>query len=264
LSLYKKMQNNAGFFLIAGPCVIESEETAYEIALALKNACQQRDILFIFKASYLKANRTSGSSFSGPGLDRGLKILNNIKTSLNVPVLTDVHEVTEAERAAEVVDVIQIPAFLARQTFLLEAAAGTGKIVNIKKGQFMAPEDMEAAAAKITSKGNHNIVLTERGTSFGYHNLIVDFRSFQIMKQFGFPVVYDVTHSLQRPSNSAISGGNPEFVPMMGKAALATNMVNGIFLETHPEPAKAKSDSQSMIKLESISDLLDSWQKTKE
>jgi len=127
-----------------------------------------------------------------------------------------------------------------------------------------APEDMEAAAAKITSKGNHNIVLTERGTSFGYHNLIVDFRSFQIMKQFGFPVVYDVTHSLQRPSNSAISGGNPEFVPMMGKAALATNMVNGIFLETHPEPAKAKSDSQSMIKLESISDLLDSWQKTKE
>ncbi len=262
MSLYKKMQNNDRFFLIAGPCVIEDEDTTYEIASALKNACQQRDILLIFKASYLKANRTSGSSFSGPGVDHGLKILSNIKKSLNIPILTDIHEVSEAEKAAEVADVIQIPAFLARQTFLLEAAASTARIVNVKKGQFMAPEDMEAAAAKITAKGNHNILLTERGTSFGYHNLIVDFRSFQIMNQLGFPVVYDVTHSLQRPSNSTTSGGNPEFVPMMGKAALATNMVKGIFLETHPEPSKAKSDSQSMVKLDSLNDLLDSWLKT--
>jgi len=258
MSLYKTLSDDKGFFLIAGPCVVEEEALMMKVAHRLLQETTQRNIPLIFKSSYKKANRTSIDSPTGVGLDEGLRILQKIKERFNLPILTDVHETIEVDAVAEVADIIQIPAFLSRQTDLLLAMARTGRIVNIKKGQFMAPQDMKAAADKVLSENNYNILLTERGTSFGYHNLVVDFRSFSIMKDLGYPVIYDVTHSLQQPSKDKVSGGTPEFVPMMAKAALATGKVDGLFIETHPTPKKALSDATSMLELNKIPRLLDS------
>ncbi|HPB19076.1 MAG TPA: 3-deoxy-8-phosphooctulonate synthase [Candidatus Cloacimonas sp.] len=257
-TLYSELSSCKNFFLIAGPCVIEEESIMFTIAEALKKLCARKAIPLVFKASYKKANRSSLNSFSGPGMEEGLKLLNKIKQEFEVPVLTDVHECVEVASAAEVCDILQIPAFLSRQTELITAVAATGKIINIKKGQFMAPEDMQLAAEKASSTGNKQILLTERGTTFGYHNLVVDFRSFGIMHEYGYPVVYDVTHSLQRPSLGNFSGGNPEFALPMAKAAIATGMVKGLFIETHPEPHKAKSDAASMLPLAKMESLVES------
>ena len=257
MSLYKLLSKNEKFFLIAGPCVVEDESLMMQVAEKLLVETQKRGITFIYKSSYKKANRTSIDSPTGVGLNEGLKILQKVKKRFNVPILTDVHETTEVDAVAEVADIIQIPSFLSRQTDLLLAMARTGLIVNIKKGQFMAPQDMKAAAEKVLSVNNYNILLTERGASFGYHNLVVDFRSFAIMKKLNYPVVFDVTHSMQQPSIGDVSGGTPEFVPMMARAALATGMVDGLFIETHPNPKEALSDSQSMLELSKIPDLLD-------
>ena len=256
MSLYDKLVHNKPFFLIAGPCVVESYDLVMQVAERLTELTSREGLLFIFKSSYLKANRTSETSYSGPGQEEGLKILEQVKREFKIPILTDIHEACEAEAAAEVADILQIPAFLCRQTFLLKAAARTGRIVNIRKGQFLAPGDMKAVSEKVMTENNTQILLTERGTFFGYRNLIVDFRSFPIMKQIGFPVVFDMTHSLQMPSISTVSGGTPEFAPMMAKAALATGMVNGLFMETHPEPSEALSDAMSMIKLDLVPQIL--------
>ena len=256
--LYTELASSQNFFLIAGPCVIEEESIMFTVAETLKELCARKGIPFVFKSSYSKANRSSVNSFSGPGREEGLKILSKIKQEFEVPVLTDVHECVEVASAAEVCDILQIPAFLSRQTELIRTAAVTGRIINIKKGQFMAPEDMKLAAEKASSTGNKQVLLTERGTTFGYHNLVVDFRSFAIMHKFGYPVVYDVTHSLQRPSVGNYSGGNPEFALPMAKAAIATGMVKGLFIETHPEPQQAKSDSASMLPLAKMEALLES------
>jgi 2-dehydro-3-deoxyphosphooctonate aldolase (KDO 8-P synthase) len=223
----------------------------------LKELCQREGITLVFKSSYRKANRSSANSATGPGTEKGLNILAKIKTQFGLPILSDVHECAELSEAAEVCDILQIPAFLSRQTDLIAGAANTQRIVNIKKGQFMAPEDMIHAAAKAKETGNNHILLTERGSSFGYHNLVVDFRGFAIMQAFGYPVVYDVTHSLQRPSQGNTSGGNPEFAAMMACAAIATGMVKGLFIETHPEPHKALSDAASMLPLNQMEALLD-------
>jgi len=263
MELYKELRSCDKFFLIAGPCVVEDEKTMMQVAEKLVEITQNRGIPFIFKSSFRKANRTSIESPTGPGITKGLEILLKIKNELNIPILTDVHEINEVAEVAEVADILQIPAFLSRQSDLIFAAAKTGKIVNIKKGQFMAPEDMKNAAGKILAAGNENILLTERGTSFGYHNLVVDFRSFAIMKQLGYPVVYDVTHSLQRPSQNRTSGGTPQYIELMAKAALATGMVDGLFIETHPNPAEALSDASSMLPLNELPELLDACLKIK-
>ncbi len=263
MKLYEELKSCEKFFLIAGPCVVENEKMMMQIAGELIEMTQKRGIQFIFKSSFKKANRTSIESPTGPGLIKGLEILSKIKKEFNVPILTDIHEINEIEEAAKVADILQIPAFLSRQSDLIFAAAKTGRIVNIKKGQFMAPEDMRNAAGKILVANNNNILLTERGTSFGYHNLVVDFRSFAIMKQLGYPVVYDVTHSLQRPSQNKTSGGTPQFAKMMAKAALATGKVDGLFIETHPNPAEALSDANSMLALTELPELLDSCLKIK-
>ncbi|MCF7794618.1 MAG: 3-deoxy-8-phosphooctulonate synthase [Candidatus Cloacimonetes bacterium] len=257
MDLFSELRNEKRLFLLAGPCVVENEATMFKTAEFLKEETSKRDITFVFKSSYKKANRTSISSPVGVGLEEGLKLLQKIKKQFEVPILTDVHETTEVQSVAEVADILQIPAFLSRQTELLIEAGRSGKIVNIKKGQFMAPLDMKAATEKVISVNNYNILLTERGTSFGYHNLVVDFRSFAILKQLKFPVVYDVTHSLQQPSIGNVSGGTPEFVPMMARAAVATGMVNGLFIETHPNPVDALSDAQSMLPLHQIPEVLD-------
>jgi 2-dehydro-3-deoxyphosphooctonate aldolase (KDO 8-P synthase) len=235
-------------FIIAGPCVAESKEMLWETAETLSKICNKLILKLIFKASYKKANRTNIKSFTGIGDKIALQYLKEIADSFKIQVLTDVHSPEEAEMASSYVDVIQIPAFLSRQTDLLLAAGKTGKIVNIKKGQFMAPEDMKQAADKVASTGNNNIMLTERGTSFGYHNLVVDFRSLVIMKDFGYPVVYDATHSLQQPSAGEQSGGTPRYIPALSRAAAAVG-VDGIFFETHPEPSKALSDSATQLPL---------------
>jgi len=257
-SLYGILQNSRLFFLIAGPCVIEDEAIMMQTAENLTELTARLQIPFVFKASFQKANRTSADSFQGPGLEQGLALLNKIKTAFSIPIITDVHESTDVAAVSDVCDIIQIPAFLSRQTPLLQAAAKTGKIINIKKGQFMAPEDMQSAANKVSTMQNNQILLTERGTSFGYHNLVVDFRSFDIMHKIGFPVVYDVTHSLQKPSVTKQSGGNPEYVQMMAQAALATCLVKGLFIETHPQPEKALSDAASMISLAKLPAILES------
>lgn len=250
------LNNTKDLFLIAGPCVVETEKITFEIAKRLKDITARLNMPFIFKASYKKANRTSGSSFRSIGVMESLDILGNIRQKLNIPVLTDVHSEIEAEIAAEFADVLQIPAFLCRQTELLEAAAETGRIVNIKKGQFLAPEDMLYQYKKVTAAGNSNVMVTERGSTFGYNNLVVDMRSLEIMKKFGCPVIYDATHSVQMPSKEGgVSGGNPEFIEPLAKAAAAVG-INGIFIETHPNPAKALSDASSMLKLEKIPALL--------
>ncbi len=257
MSLYKDLNRQDTFFLIAGPCVVENESLMFQIAEKLVEETSKRGITFVFKSSYKKANRTSITSPVGIGLEEGLRLLQKIKEKFSVPLLTDVHETIEVEQVAEVADILQIPAFLSRQTELLTAMGRSGRIVNIKKGQFMAPEDMKAAAEKVLCVNNYNILLTERGASFGYHNLVVDFRSFAIMKQLHFPVIFDVTHSLQQPSLGNVSGGTPEFAPMMARAAMATGMVNGLFIETHPKPIEALSDSQSMLPLDKIPQVLD-------
>lgn len=241
--------------VIAGPCVVENYEITYETAKRAKEITSELGMPFIFKSSYKKANRTSLKGFSTIGEKIALEILAQIKKELNVPVLTDIHSEPEAEMAAEYVDVLQIPAFLCRQTELLIAAGKTGKAVNIKKGQFMAPEDMKYAAEKVASTGNDKILLTERGTTFGYHNLVVDMRSLPIMRATGYPVVIDATHSVQLPSIGEKSGGKPEFIFHIARAAVAVG-VDAIFLETHPEPLKALSDSASQLKLDFLYDLL--------
>jgi 2-dehydro-3-deoxyphosphooctonate aldolase (KDO 8-P synthase) len=243
-------------FLIAGPCVIESETHARGMAERVAKIAADAGVPYIFKASYDKANRSSGKAFRGPGLAEGLRVLAKIKAELRVPVLTDIHEPSQAAPAAEVVDILQIPAFLARQTDLLLAAAKTGRIVNVKKAQFLSPWDMGNVAEKIAAAGNANIILTERGASFGYNNLIVDMRSFPVMKKFGYPVVYDVTHSIQLPGGQGhASGGQPEFIESLARAGVAAG-VDGIFLETHDNPAAALSDGPNALPLAQLPQLL--------
>src|ERR1700690_1068266 len=234
-------------FLIAGPCVIETEAHARKMAESVAKIAADAGIPYIFKASYDKANRSSVKAFRGPGLTEGLRILAKIKSDLHLPILTDIHEASQAAPAAEVADILQIPAFLARQTDLLLTAAKTGRIINVKKAQFLSPWDMGNVAEKIASSGNPNIILTERGASFGYNNLVVDMRSFPVMKKFGYPVVYDVTHSVQLPGGQGhASGGQPEFIEPLARAGVATG-VDGIFLETHDNPAAALSDGQNAL-----------------
>jgi 2-dehydro-3-deoxyphosphooctonate aldolase (KDO 8-P synthase) len=238
-------------FLIAGPCVIESEEHAIRMAEIIKGVTKSLDFPFIFKASYDKANRTSIRSFRGPGLKEGLRILKKIKNELNLPVLTDVHETADVAKVAEVVDVLQVPAFLSRQTDLVVAAALSGRVVNIKKGQFVAPWDMRHAVEKCREAGNAQVFLTERGASFGYNNLVVDMRSLAIMRRFA-PVIFDATHSVQLPSSQsddkgpAVSGGQPEFIPVLARAAVAAG-VDGVFMEVHDNPKEAKSDGANAL-----------------
>ena len=243
--------------LIAGPCVIESEAHAIDTALALRDIARRAGVPFIFKASYDKANRTSGASFRGPGLTEGVRVLGRVREAAGVPILTDIHEPSQAAAAADVADVLQIPAFLSRQTDLIEAAARTGRAVNLKKGQFLAPLDMRHAIAKVTAAGNQNVIVTERGVSFGYHNLVVDMRAFPIMRTLGFPVVYDVTHSLQLPgAGDGVTAGQAEFIEPMARAGVAAG-VDGVFMEVHQEPSRAKSDAQNALKLDRLPALLD-------
>jgi 2-dehydro-3-deoxyphosphooctonate aldolase (KDO 8-P synthase) len=244
------------FFLIAGPCVIENEELVFETAKKLKEITDKLNLDFVFKTSYDKANRTSIKSFRGPGLEKGLAIIKEIKKALNIKVLTDVHDVHDVEKVAEVVDVIQIPAFLSRQTDLILEVSRTGKIVNVKKAQFMAPWDIKFVIEKIESVGNRNIWITERGYIFGYNNLVVDFRSIVIMKKFGYPVIYDATHSLQKPSaGNGFSGGEREFIPYLARAAVAVG-IDGLFMEVHPNPENALSDAQTQYPLSQLENLL--------
>lgn len=242
--------------LIAGPCVIESEEFAISLARRLNEISLALETPLIFKASYDKANRTSISSFRGPGIVEGLKILKSIKEEVGLPILSDVHRISEMPRAAEVLDVIQIPAFLCRQTDLLVEAGKTGKPINVKKGQFLAPWDMAHVAEKITSTGNEQILITERGTSFGYNNLVSDIRSLPIIRELGFPVIYDATHSVQFPGGAGkASGGKREFVPYLARAAVGAG-VDGVFLEVHPNPEQALSDGANSLELDALPSLL--------
>jgi 2-dehydro-3-deoxyphosphooctonate aldolase (KDO 8-P synthase) len=243
-------------FLIAGPCVIESETHARMMAERVARIATDAGVPYVFKASYDKANRSSLTSFRGPGLKEGLRILGKIKTDLKLPILTDIHEAAHAEPAAEVVDILQIPAFLARQTDLLVAAGKTGRGINVKKPQFVSPADMKNVVEKIASTGNTNIILTERGSSFGYQNLIVDFRGIPQMKKLGYPVVFDATHSVQLPGGQGqASGGQPEFIDPLARAAVAAG-VDGIFIETHDNPAKALSDGANALPLDQLAGLL--------
>ena len=245
-------------FLIAGPCVIESEEHALKMAEAISAVARKLSVPFIFKASYDKANRTSIKSFRGPGLEEGLRILAKVKQQIKVAVLTDVHEAADVPAVATAVDVLQIPAFLCRQTDLLVAAAKHARAINIKKGQFVSPWDMRHAVQKVRDSGNHNVFLTERGSSFGYNNLVVDMRSLAIMRQFA-PVVFDATHSVQLPSaganGQAVSGGQPEFIPLLSRAAVAAG-VDGVFMEVHDNPAQAKSDGANALDLKNLEGVL--------
>jgi 2-dehydro-3-deoxyphosphooctonate aldolase (KDO 8-P synthase) len=242
--------------LIAGPCVIESASHALMIAETLARITQQLGVPFIFKASYDKANRTSIKSFRGPGLSEGLKTLATIKSRLRLPILTDIHDASQAAAAAEVADVLQIPAFLSRQTDLLVAAAKTGRTINIKKGQFLAPEDMKHAIEKVTTSGNSSIFVTERGFSFGYHNLVVDMRAFPMLRNLGWPVVYDATHSLQLPGGGdGVTAGQAEYIEPLAAAAVAAG-IDGLFVEVHDNPAMAKSDAQNALALDRLEPLL--------
>jgi 2-dehydro-3-deoxyphosphooctonate aldolase (KDO 8-P synthase) len=243
-------------FLIAGPCVIESESHALTMAERVAKIASDAGVPYIFKASYDKANRSSIKAFRGPGLSEGLRILAKIKADLHLPILTDIHDGSQAAPAAEVADILQIPAFLARQTDLLLAAAKTGRIINIKKAQFLSPWDMGNVTEKVVSSGNRNIILTERGASFGYNNLVVDMRTFPILQKFGYPVVYDVTHSIQIPGGLGhASGGQPEFIETLARAGVATG-VDGLFLETHDNPAAARSDGPNALPIAQLPQLL--------
>jgi len=247
---------DAPLVLIAGPCVVENREMILKTARVIVRIARRRNIPFIFKSSYKKANRTSGDSFSTIGIDEALAILSEVRDEFGVPVLTDIHSPEEARMAAEVADVLQIPAFLCRQTDLLQAAGRTGKVINIKKGQFLAPQDMKLAARKVAMTGNKKILLTERGTTFGYHNLVVDMRSLAIMQESGYPVVLDATHSVQLPGGETTrSGGQPQFIFPIARAGVAAGC-DALFIETHPNPARALSDSASQLKLDRLDDLL--------
>lgn len=251
-----KNTNSGNFFLLAGPCVVEGEEMLYETATRIKQITDRLQIPFVFKASYRKANRSRIDSFTGIGDKAALELLSRVRADLQVPVVTDIHSAAEADMAAQYVDILQIPAFLCRQTDLLEAAAKTGKIVNIKKGQFLAPAAMQFAAQKVIDSGNQKVMLTDRGTMFGYHDLIIDYRGIPEMQAFGYPVVLDITHSLQQPNQaSGVTGGRPDLIETVAKAGIAVG-ADGIFLETHPNPAVAKSDGANMLKLDYLDNLL--------
>jgi 2-dehydro-3-deoxyphosphooctonate aldolase (KDO 8-P synthase) len=250
-----KIGNGNPFALIAGPCVVENKDITFQTAETLVSLSEQFRIPLIFKSSYKKANRTSGNSFTTLGEEQALAILSDVRKEFHVPILTDIHLPSEATMAAEVADVLQIPAFLCRQTELLEAAGKTGKVVNIKKGQFLAPSDMRYAAQKVAATGNDRILLTERGTTFGYHNLVVDMRSLPIMRSSGYPVVLDATHSVQIPSESQQSGGQPEFIFPIARAGAAVG-IDALFIETHPNPAQALSDAASQLPLSQVRELL--------
>lgn len=250
---YLKSDN---LFLLAGPCVIEEEGITLRIAEKLIDITDKLSMPLVFKGSFRKANRSRVDSFTGIGDEKALKILRKVKESLGVPTVTDIHESHEATMAAEYVDILQIPAFLCRQTELLVAAAKTGKVVNIKKGQFLSPEAMKFAAQKVTDSGNDKVILTERGTTFGYGDLVVDYRGIPTMKEFGFPVVMDITHSLQQPNQSSgVTGGQPQLIETIAKAAVAVG-VDGLFIETHPDPKSAKSDGANMLPLDQLEGLL--------
>ena len=262
--LWKAISNPRNLSLIAGPCVIESEELCFEVAAAMLKTCRRLGIPYIFKASFDKANRSSGKSFRGPGLKDGLAVLQRVRMRFGIPVLTDVHTEEQVDAAAEVCDVLQIPAFLCRQTDLINAAVRTGKIVNIKKGQFLAPNDMANVSKKAEAAGGRKLLLTERGTTFGYNNLVADMRSIPIMQQFGWPVIFDVTHSVQLPGGAGDkSSGQREFAPVLARAAVASG-VNGLFIETHPNPTRALSDGPNMIPLAAMSALLKTLLRIKE
>lgn len=251
-----KFGGNNPLLIIAGPCVIESRDIVFYAAERLKKICDTVGLPFLFKSSYDKANRTSLSSFRGPGMEKGLKILSDVRTKFGVPVISDVHSVEEVKSASHVLDVLQIPAFLCRQTDLILAASTAGKPVNIKKGQFLSPWDMKNIIDKFTSTGNQSLFVTERGTSFGYNNLVVDFRGLPVMRSFGYPVIFDVTHSLQLPGGMGkSSGGQREFAGPLARAAVAVR-VDGLFMEVHPEPEKALCDGPNMMRLDEVEKLL--------
>jgi len=252
--------NNEKLLLLAGPCVIESYQECQIIASTMQQICQDLNINYVFKASFDKANRTSIDSFRGPGLQKGLQILQKIKEEFNLPIVTDIHDPQQAKPVAQVADILQIPAFLCRQTDLLIAAGNTGKTVNIKKGQFLAPEDMKPLATKIETTKNNKILLTERGTTFGYHNLVVDMRSLITMAELNYPIIFDATHAVQTPGgNGNSSGGRREFVYPLARAAAATG-IDGLFLEVHPNPNLAKSDGTNMLKLQDVRQILEKVQ----
>lgn len=257
-ALFSKQQyNKNNFFLIAGPCIVESEELVMEVAEKVSAICKRLEIPYIFKASYRKANRTSGSSFTGIGDETAMEIVRKAGEKFNVPTTSDIHAHEEAAVAAKYLDILQIPAFLCRQTDLLEAAAKTGKIVNVKKGQFLSGPSMKFAVEKIKHAGNDNVWLTDRGNMFGYQDLVVDYRNIPWMKEIGVPVIMDCTHSLQQPNQtSGITGGNPQLIETIAKAAIATG-ADGLFIETHPNPAVAKSDGANMLKLDLLEQLLE-------
>lgn len=251
-----RVGGGAPLLLVAGPCVIESEAHAIDIAQAVREIARRAGVQFVFKASYDKANRTSGRSFRGPGLTEGLRVLGRVREAVGVPILTDIHEPAHAAAAAEVADVLQIPAFLSRQTDLIVAAAKTGRVVNIKKGQFLAPADMRHAIEKVTATGNGRVIVTERGFSFGYNNLVVDMRAFPMLRALGYPVVYDVTHSLQLPGGGdGVTAGQAEFIEPMARAGVAAGL-DGVFMEVHENPQKAKSDAQNALRLDLLEPLL--------
>jgi 2-dehydro-3-deoxyphosphooctonate aldolase (KDO 8-P synthase) len=250
-----KIGDGNPFVLIAGPCVVENEEMIMKTASEIQQITSKLNIPYIFKSSYKKANRTNLNSFSGIGDEEALKILNRVKEKFNLPILTDVHSKEEIYDAANVADILQIPAFLSRQTNLLIEAGKSNKVVNIKKGQFLAPEDMKYAIEKVESTGNKKIMLTERGSTFGYHNLIVDMRSLVIMREFGYPVVMDATHSVQLPSKDATSGGEPKFIKPLARAAAAVG-IDALFLEVHPDPKSALSDAASQLPIDQLEELL--------
>jgi 2-dehydro-3-deoxyphosphooctonate aldolase (KDO 8-P synthase) len=245
------------FVLIAGPCVIEDRAATLKIATTISAIARRLKVPFVFKASYDKANRTSFNAFRGPGIDAGLEILREVKERCGVPVISDVHDISEVDRASKVLDILQIPAFLCRQTDLIVRAGETGAAVNVKKGQFLAPWDMRSLVKKLESTGNKRILLTERGVSFGYNNLVTDFTSFQIMAETGYPVVYDVTHSVQQPGGLGDkTGGRSEFIPLLARCGVAAG-VDALFMETHPQPSKSPSDGPNMIALAKLEPLLE-------
>lgn len=244
------------FFLIAGPCIVESEDIVFAIGRHVKAVCDELNIPYVFKASYRKANRSSAKSFTGIGDEKALQLIKAVGRELGVPVTTDIHSDEEAAMAAEYVDILQIPAFLCRQSSLLEAAAKTGKYVNIKKGQFMSPEAMQFAVQKVKEAGNDQVMLTDRGTTFGYQDLVVDYRGLPTMQGFGVPVIMDCTHSLQQPNQtSGVTGGRPDLIPTIARAAVAVG-VDGLFIETHPRPKEAKSDGANMLPMDQLKSLL--------